>query len=406
MKILSLSRISGWTGGRSCGVRTRALHRGQRGTGGLIRTTDQMDVDPLRGLTEKQRQVLDLLIQHKTSKEISRMLGISPHTVDQRILLARAKLQVTSRNEVAQAYRHLLIELGIAPGGGIYQQSIYGPPDIAGTAQTRHTDQREAAGESSSGAHPPDTVRAVPAPAADTGYDPAYEPAYRALVSVRSVQSLTNEAGRGYYHVLPEAFDGPGGTLLRLGAIAMITVFLTLVILGGLTIYMQLSHLLARISGPSGRLLCQRMTDAGGIGGRLHMTTQSHSAKQSMSNTVAQQRISRDLREAEAALDEALLRQARLLSTMVHARRETDVSPFLGQDAMMRLLRSQQAMLNAGGELARVHGRLSDIAEEMLIGTDPCPTPAFGLADSADDAHAFDADAGEIAALPAQPRAA
>lgn len=213
---------------------------GNGGAGGLIRTTDQVDVDPLRGLTEKQRQVLDLLIQHKTSKEISRMLGISPHTVDQRILLARAKLQVTSRNEVAQAYRHLLIELGIGPRAGTYQQSIYGSPDIAETVQTRHTGQREAADGASSGAHPPDMARLDPAIAADPGYDPAY----RALAPARSAQALTNEAGGSYYHVLPEAFDGPGGTLLRLGAIAMITVFLTLVILGGLTMYMQLSHLL------------------------------------------------------------------------------------------------------------------------------------------------------------------
>lgn len=109
------------------------------------------------------------------------------------------------------------------------------------------------------------------------------------------------------------------------------------------------------------------------------MTIKAHQTSQTMSSTVAQQRISRDLREAEAALDEALLTQAKLLSTMVHARRETGVSPFTGQDAMMRLVRSQQAMLNAGGELARVHGRLSDIAVEMTIGTDPCPTPAFGF---------------------------
>ena len=46
---------------------------------------------------------------------------------------------------------------------------------------------------------------------------------------------------------------------------------------------------------------------------------------------------------------------------------------------LQRAVAVQQAMLNAGGELARVHGRLSDIAEEMTIGTDPCPTPAFGL---------------------------
>lgn len=102
-----------------------------------------------------------------------------------------------------------------------------------------------------------------------------------------------------------------------------------------------------------------------------------------MTTNVAQQRISRDLMHAEAALDEALLRQARLLSTMVHARRETGVAPFVGQDALMRLVRSQQAMLNAGGELARVHGKLSDIAVEFAVGTDSCPSPAFGLADPA-----------------------
>lgn len=38
--------------------------------------------DLLDQLTAKQREVLDLLIEHKTSKEISRQLGISPHTVD------------------------------------------------------------------------------------------------------------------------------------------------------------------------------------------------------------------------------------------------------------------------------------------------------------------------------------
>jgi len=64
----------------------------------------------LPSLTDKQRAVLDLLIEHKTSKEISRELGISPHTVDQRIMLARAKLGVVTRIEVAQAYRRLLAD--------------------------------------------------------------------------------------------------------------------------------------------------------------------------------------------------------------------------------------------------------------------------------------------------------
>jgi len=96
--------------------------------------------------------------------------------------------------------------------------------------------------------------------------------------------------------------------------------------------------------------------------------------------SVAQMRIARDLHQAEAALDEALVLQARLLETMVGARRDTGVAPFLGQDALMRLVKSQQAMLDAGGELARVHGRLSTIAAETCGGNDPCP-PRAGLAD-------------------------
>ena len=115
------------------------------------------------------------------------------------------------------------------------------------------------------------------------------------------------------------------------------------------------------------------------------MTTKTLTAKtptsKTMTTNVAQQRISRDLRNAELALDEALLRQSQLLSTMVHARRETGVSPYMGQDALMRLVRSQAAMLNAGGELARVHGRLNDISVETGGGNDPKPTPAFGLSD-------------------------
>ncbi|WP_225205853.1 hypothetical protein [Novosphingobium huizhouense] len=95
-----------------------------------------------------------------------------------------------------------------------------------------------------------------------------------------------------------------------------------------------------------------------------------------MSTEVAQMRIARDLHHAEAALDEALVRQAQLLQTMVGARRETGVAPFLGQDALLRLIRSQQTLVDAGGELARVHGRLSTIGAETNGGNDACPPAA------------------------------
>jgi hypothetical protein len=91
-----------------------------------------------------------------------------------------------------------------------------------------------------------------------------------------------------------------------------------------------------------------------------------------MTVPVAQMRITRDLREAEAALDEALLKQASLLTTMVVARRETGGEPFVGQEALMRLTKSQQTLVSAGGELARVHGRLLDVQRETGVGAE-CP---------------------------------
>lgn len=86
-------------------------------------------------------------------------------------------------------------------------------------------------------------------------------------------------------------------------------------------------------------------------------------------------RITRDLHEAEAAIDEALIRQANLLATMVRARRESNVGAFTGQDALLRLAASQKAMLDASNEIARVHGRLLDVGREMGSGlVDDCPS--------------------------------
>lgn len=85
-------------------------------------------------------------------------------------------------------------------------------------------------------------------------------------------------------------------------------------------------------------------------------------------------RITRDLHDAEAAIDEALIRQANLLATMVRARRETSVGPFTGQEALLRLAASQKAMLDASGEMARVHGKLLDVGREVgTILVDDCP---------------------------------
>jgi DNA-binding CsgD family transcriptional regulator len=54
-------------------------------------------------LTETQRQCLRLTYQHKTSKEIAPLLGLSPHSVDAHIRIAMKVLGVDGRREAALA---------------------------------------------------------------------------------------------------------------------------------------------------------------------------------------------------------------------------------------------------------------------------------------------------------------
>lgn len=70
----------------------------------------------------------------------------------------------------------------------------------------------------------------------------------------------------------------------------------------------------------------------------------------SMANNVSRFPINRERRNAEARLDEALLKQTSLLATLINSRRESSSEPFLGQAELMRLVRSQQSLLSAGRE--------------------------------------------------------
>lgn len=105
-----------------------------------------------------------------------------------------------------------------------------------------------------------------------------------------------------------------------------------------------------------------------------------------MTRPVATQRIVRELGEAEFALNDALLKQAALFTTMVSARLDVNAGHFTGQDALMRLTKSQQSLLTAGNDLARVHGRLRDVDRELGgVGQD-CPDDwrAWGVTQEAE----------------------
>ena len=160
----------------------------------------------LAGLTAKQREVLDLLIEHKTSKEIARALGISPHTVDQRIQFAKEKLGASSRNEAALVYRRLKEICG---------QLTYQESHIADHARN------------------PDTE-------AGTQEGPLTVHMHREWTQRRQPDETESE-----YPVVPELFEGRYGTLIRLVTIIAIAVFLVILVLGGLAIFSQLSELMA-----------------------------------------------------------------------------------------------------------------------------------------------------------------
>lgn len=160
---------------------------------------------PLAELTAKQREVLDLLIEHKTSKEIARLLRISPHTVDQRIQLAKDKLGARNRNEAAALYRRLT---------ETYGQMTYENSCIAEAVLRLDN------GGGTQGSLPEHGLRErTPS-----------EPTLGAEVD---------------YQVVPELFEGRYGTLIRLGAIVAIALFLVLLVLGGLAMFTQLSELMS-----------------------------------------------------------------------------------------------------------------------------------------------------------------
>jgi len=94
-------------------------------------------------LTEGQLDCLRLVAQHLSSKEIAVELGISPHTVDQRVRQALQTLGVSRRAQAARL---------VALCEGPYQRLIHQPPHIETAAapgnpeaavsnQIRHADR-------------------------------------------------------------------------------------------------------------------------------------------------------------------------------------------------------------------------------------------------------------------------
>jgi DNA-binding CsgD family transcriptional regulator len=83
-------------------------------------------------LTPGQLDCLRLVDQHLSSKEIAAELGISPHTVDQRIRQALHTLGVERRSQAARL---------VAQFSGPYQRLIHQSPHIEPFARTGHPNE-------------------------------------------------------------------------------------------------------------------------------------------------------------------------------------------------------------------------------------------------------------------------
>jgi len=91
------------------------------------------DAAKVSRLSPGQIDCLLLVDQHLSSKEISLRLGISPHTVDQRIRGALEKLGVERRGEAAR-----MVAAVLDPSHAAYQRLIHQSPHIDVDDAERH----------------------------------------------------------------------------------------------------------------------------------------------------------------------------------------------------------------------------------------------------------------------------
>lgn len=92
--------------------------------------TSKSHLDVLDRLTAKQCECLELVLQHQTSKQIAQSLGISPHTVNQRLDSARRVLGAATRLDAAVLYARIkgIPETFVYEGEGVIEFGR-SPPD-------------------------------------------------------------------------------------------------------------------------------------------------------------------------------------------------------------------------------------------------------------------------------------
>lgn len=90
----------------------------------------------------------------------------------------------------------------------------------------------------------------------------------------------------------------------------------------------------------------------------------------------AGQRIAADLDDVENATNEAMRKLARLQVSMMNARLDSDLRPYDGQLAVMRVAEAQQQLVAVMSNLAKAHKSMRDDFTKIKMPTDDndrCP---------------------------------
>lgn len=82
-------------------------------------TGQRMDASRFEGLSERQREYLRLVFQHRNSQEIAFLKGVSARAVDKQLLCAKTIIGATSRFEAARRFAEY--EAGVE---GFYPASV------------------------------------------------------------------------------------------------------------------------------------------------------------------------------------------------------------------------------------------------------------------------------------------
>ena len=101
----------------------------------------------------------------------------------------------------------------------------------------------------------------------------------------------------------------------------------------------------------------------------------------SMTVEIAGQRVKRVLESAERMTNETSRAYAELQTAMLDVRLETDLPQYQGQVAMLRLQEAQKLVIEAQGQLARVHKAMREEFIEVTAGPDEprCPIKPTGF---------------------------